>query len=70
MCLAIPGEVTVIDGNSATVSFSGALRKADLRLVEGVQVGDYVLVHAGCAIQVIPKAEALATLRLWSEISE
>ena len=68
MCLAVPGEVITIKDNIADVSFSGLLRAVDLTLVPGVKVGDYVLVHAGCAIQIIPAEEALETIRLATEI--
>ncbi len=68
MCLAVPGEVVRIEDGRGEVSFSGVKRMVDLRLVEKVQVGDYVLVHAGCAIQVLPREEAEETLRLFKEI--
>ena len=70
MCLAIPGAVIKIESGQAEVSFSGARRQVNIMLVPGVKVGDYVLVHAGCAIQIIPEHEALETLRLWDEVSE
>ncbi|HEX3048117.1 MAG TPA: HypC/HybG/HupF family hydrogenase formation chaperone [Bacillota bacterium] len=70
MCLAIPGEIVQIEGHQAEVSFSGARRRVDLRLVEGAKVGDYVLVHAGCAIQVIPPGDAEEILKLLAEIDE
>jgi hydrogenase expression/formation protein HypC len=68
MCLAIPGEVIRIENGRGEVSFSGVKRLVDLRLVLGVNVGDYVLVHAGCAIQVLPREEAEETLRLFMEM--
>mgnify|MGYP001404123558 FL=1 len=68
MCLAVPGEVVKIDGIKGEVSFSGAIRTADLSLVPEVKIGDYVLVHAGCAIQVIPPDDARETIRLFEEI--
>ena len=68
MCLAVPGEVVKIDGIKGEVSFSGAFRTADLSLVPEVKVGDYVLVHAGCAIQVIPPDDARETIKLFEEI--
>jgi hydrogenase expression/formation protein HypC len=68
MCLAVPGELINIEGNIGTVSFSGACRGIDLRLVPEAKVGDYLLVHAGCAIQVVPADEARATLELLAEI--
>jgi hydrogenase expression/formation protein HypC len=48
MCLAVPAEVIALEGVKATVE--GALREVDVSLVEGVAVGEYVLVHAGFAL--------------------
>jgi len=68
MCLAVPAEVKELHGNTAKVDFGGGLmRDVDVTLVEA-KVGDYVLVHAGYAIQILDKEEALETLRLWEEI--
>lgn len=68
MCLAIPGKVVSIIKEKAQVDFGeGVLREVNVTLVD-VKVGDYVLVHAGYAIQVLDEAEALETLRLWNEI--
>ena len=59
-----------IDGNKANVDFGqGVLREVNVSLVEA-KVGDYVLVHAGYAIQVIEEKEALETLSLWNSILE
>lgn len=70
MCLAIPGEIVRIDGNKAEVTFSGISRSVDLTLVPEAKVGEYVLVHAGCAIQIIPPEEARETQQLWEEIMQ
>lgn len=51
MCLAVPCEVVGVAGATAQISVDGALREVDLSLVEGVRVGDYVLVHAGFALE-------------------
>jgi hydrogenase expression/formation protein HypC len=70
MCLAIPAKVVTIDEDKARVDFGGGvLREVNVTLVS-VKVGDYVLVHAGYAIQVLDEQEALETLRLWNEILE
>ncbi|MGC8998063.1 MAG: HypC/HybG/HupF family hydrogenase formation chaperone [Candidatus Bathyarchaeia archaeon] len=70
MCLAIPAKVVSIQGNVAKVDFGGGIiREVDVSLVD-VKPDDYVLVHAGYAIQVLSKEEAEETLRLWSEILE
>ncbi|MEM2888659.1 MAG: HypC/HybG/HupF family hydrogenase formation chaperone [Candidatus Bathyarchaeia archaeon] len=68
MCLAIPAKVLETDGNLAQVDFgNGVLREVNVMLVEA-KAGDYVLVHAGYAIQVLDQKEAEETLRLWDEI--
>jgi len=70
MCLAIPAKVVNVEGDKAKVDFGeGVLREVNVTLVN-VKVGDYVLVHAGYAIQVLDEKEALETLRLWNEILE
>lgn len=70
MCLAIPAKVVTIEQDKANVDFGGGVvREINVTLVT-VGVGDYVLVHAGYAIQVLDKEEALETLRLWNEILE
>lgn len=69
MCLAIPAKVTSINGSMATVDLGGVSRQASLLLLPDVKVGDYVLIHAGFAIQSIDEAEAQETLRLFAEIA-
>lgn len=70
MCLAIPGKIIELDKEtqSATVDYgSGTKRKANVSLVQ-VKIGDYVLVHAGFAIQVLDEKEAQETLALFKEM--
>jgi len=68
MCLAIPAKVVEVQGDIAKVDFGqGIVRDVNVTLVEA-HVGEYVLVHAGYAIQVINQEEAEETLRLWEEI--
>jgi len=68
MCLAIPARVISIDGSKAQVDFGeGVLREVNVTLVEA-KMGDYVLVHAGYAIQTVDQKEALETISLWNEI--
>jgi len=68
MCLAIPALVTDLEDGKAKVDFGeGVLRKVNVSLVDA-KVGDYVLVHAGYAIQTVDKEDALETLALWKEI--
>jgi len=69
MCLAIPVRVVAVEGNVATVEAGGSRVKARLdALPEPVQVGDYLLVHAGFAIKRLDPADAEETLRLWDEL--
>ena len=70
MCLAIPGKIIKIDKNNehATIDYGdGTKRKANITLVD-VNKGDYVLVHAGFAIQVLDEKEAKETLELFREM--
>ena len=67
MCLAVPAEVRFIDGYMATVDYGGVSRTANISLVEA-KVGDFVIVHAGYAIQVMDKAEAEKTLEIFQEM--
>jgi len=53
MCLAIPSKVIRIENNLGTIDVAGVTREASLMLLDDVEVGDYVLVHAGFAIQKI-----------------
>jgi hydrogenase expression/formation protein HypC len=70
MCLAIPAKVLNINGEKANVDFGqGVLREVNISLVEA-KIGDYVLVHAGYAIQLIEEKEAQETLSLWNSILE
>ena len=70
VCLAIPGKVVEIESNKyhAIVDYGeGTKRKANISLVD-VKVGDYVLVHAGFAIEVLNKKEARETIALFREM--
>ena len=70
MCLAIPGKILKITGNRADVDFGeGSARQCNISLVEA-KVGDYVVVHAGYAIQIMDEKEALETRKLWDQIFE
>ena len=68
MCLAIPAKIMSLQGTKAQVDFGqGVLREVDISLVEA-KLGEYVLVHAGYAIQVLEEKEALETLSLWNDV--
>lgn len=67
MCLAIPSKIVNIENNMATLDVDGVQRSASLLLLEEARVGDYVIVHAGFAIQKIDEAAARETLNLLRE---
>ena len=68
MCLAVPARVLKVNGDVAKVDFGqGIVREVNVMLVEA-RVGEYVLVHAGYAIQTIDREAAEETLQLWDEI--
>ncbi|MDP3014543.1 MAG: HypC/HybG/HupF family hydrogenase formation chaperone [Candidatus Subteraquimicrobiales bacterium] len=69
MCLAIPGKVIKIkEFDLAEVEIGGVTKEIGLHLAPEAKVGDYVLVHAGYAIQIIDEQGALETLKLWEEL--
>jgi hydrogenase expression/formation protein HypC len=69
MCLGIPAQVLEINGHIAKVDFGGVFREVNVSLVD-VTVGDYVIVHAGYAIQLLNKEDAEKTLEMFKEILE
>jgi hydrogenase expression/formation protein HypC len=69
MCLSIPARIVSIDGRMAEVSAGGAIFKAGLHMIENAEIGDYILLHAGFAIQKISEKEAEETLRLFEEMN-
>ena len=68
MCLAIPAKITAIKGPYATVEAEGMVTTADVSVLSDVKIGDYVMVHAGLAIQKYDEEEALANLALIREL--
>jgi len=68
MCLSLPAQIIKIEGQMAEVSIGGAIFQAGLHMVENVNVGDYILLHAGFAIQKISEKEALETINLLKEM--
>jgi hydrogenase expression/formation protein HypC len=68
MCLGIPGEVLEIDGEEARAEFRGAEKWIRIDVVgDDLEVGDYVLNHAGFAIRKIPEAQVERTVELYEE---
>ncbi|MDA8329168.1 MAG: HypC/HybG/HupF family hydrogenase formation chaperone [Betaproteobacteria bacterium] len=70
MCLAIPMQITVIDGFVAQASAKGVAREVNLFLLQDEMpaVGDYVMVHVGYAIQIMSEAEAQSSWELYDEM--
>ena len=68
MCLALPMRITAVDGAMATIVAEGLEQRCSVMLVPQAGVGDYVLVHAGFAINLIDESEARETLELLREI--
>ena len=71
MCLGVPGQIVRTDDNDfmrmVAVDFGGVTRNVCLAYTPEAQVGDYVIVHAGFAIQKIDEAAAMETLKLLKE---
>lgn len=70
MCLSVPARVMKIEGENAEVSVGGTIMQANLSLVPDVEVGDYILLHTGFALQKIDAEEAEETLKTFEEFSE
>lgn len=70
MCLAIPARIETVDGFQAEVELGGVRRIISVVLTPEAQPGDYVYVHTGYAISVVDEAEAVESLRLWTELAE
>jgi len=69
MCIAIPGKIVSIEGMKAKVDFNGNFVDVNVGLIDPV-VGDYVLVHAGCAIEIMQKDRALELIELFQDLEE
>ncbi|MHA1489851.1 MAG: HypC/HybG/HupF family hydrogenase formation chaperone [Promethearchaeota archaeon] len=72
MCLAIPGKILEInaDRNSALVDFDGIKQNVIIALIQSPEVGKYVIIHAGYAIEQINEEDALESIKQWKEIAE
>jgi len=68
MCLAIPMKIVEIKGDEGFVESSGLKRKANFSLIKSPKVGEYVLLHAGFAIEKVKEREAQNTLRLFKSM--
>lgn len=68
MCLAIPSKIVKIENNVATIDVDGVQRETSLMLLEDPKIGDYVIVHAGFAINKLNEEDALESLKLIREV--
>ena len=70
MCLAVPLKLTHIDGNNGIGELEGIQRKIRLDFLHNPQLGDYVIAHAGFAIEKLNEAQALANLHALQEVAD
>ena len=70
MCLAVPGKIISLDGFRGSIEIGGMKREVFMQLIPDAKIGEYVLVHAGCAIEKIDEEEAAKTLELIKELSD
>ncbi len=70
MCLAIPGKIININGMSALVDFDGVQQNVIVALIQNPEVGKYVIVHAGYAIEMMNEEDAFEAIEQWKEIAE
>ncbi len=73
MCLGIPGKIIELDNSSgmrmAKIDFDGVVRQACVEAIPEAKVGDYTIIHAGFALNVLSECEARETLELLNEIA-
>lgn len=70
MCLAVPMRIEAIDGSTGLAEIGGVRQDVSLAILPDTRVGDYVIVHAGFAIERLDEAEALRTLEAFHELEE
>ena len=70
MCLAVPAQLVSINDMIGTVALTGVTRECSLLLVPEAKIGDWLLVHAGCAIQIVDEEEARLTLEAFQELED
>ena len=68
MCLAIPLQLVEINGNSAVGEAMGMKRQIRVDFIENPRIGDFVIVHAGFAIERLPERQAMEDLAAWEEV--
>jgi hydrogenase expression/formation protein HypC len=68
MCYAIPAKILEINGETAKVDYGGVMKNVNICLLESLKIGDYILIHAGFAIEKLDKKSADETLQLIREM--
>ena len=68
MCLAVPLKITEINGNTARCESFGLTRDVRIDFIASPQVGDYIIVHAGFAIEKLDEEQARLDLEAWEEV--
>ena len=68
MCLAVPLKIVEIDGLNGVGEVEGLRRNMRLDFIREPKVGEYVIVHAGFAIERLPEAQAVADIEAWAEV--
>ncbi len=67
MCLAVPGKIVKIEGETADIDFGGVIRQASVAMIDA-EVGQWAVIHAGYAIEIMDEEEAQRTIQLWNEV--
>lgn len=70
MCLGLPGKVVELTDKKCVVDVMGATREIAADFIKELKVGDYVMIHAGCAVGIIDEDEAKNTIELFKELDE
>lgn len=70
MCLAVPLKLIEINGKDAIGDAMGMQRKVRVDFIPQPKIGDYVIVHAGFAIERLPEQQALEDIQAWEEIGD
>ena len=70
MCLAVPLKLIEINGKEAVGESLGMRRSVRVDFIENPQIGDYVIVHAGFAIERLPEEQAREDIGAWEEVRD
>lgn len=70
MCLGLPGRVVELSDKKCVVDIMGATRQIAADFIKDLKIGDYVLIHAGCAVSKIDEEEAKSTIEIFKELEE